>query len=152
MAIERVDLADATIKINAKSAAATKATIPCLIGELSFSKGERDFTSTECHTGESTGTGIKKYPEGTFEIIFDSSNGDAAQVMLGAALDHSGDFASDNTLQFEVEFNNSKGTNGAKMAVDMLIGSFTVTATATGDSKVQCKYKQLGEYTLTPAA
>jgi hypothetical protein len=152
MAMEKVNLADATIKINAKSNTAVKEEITCLVGELSFSKGERDFTETLCHSGATTGTGIKKYPEGEFSIIFDSSNTYGAQLMLQAALDHTGDFATDSTLQFEVEFNNSKGTNGAKMNVDMIIGSFTVNLTQDGDSQVVCKYKQLDAFTLTAAA
>jgi len=150
--MESVSLADAVININAKSVPATKAVIPCLYGDLTFSKGQREFTSDECHTGEAVGTGILKYPEGTFQITFDSANNEAAQVMLQAALDHTGDFASDNTIQFEIEFNNSKGVSGAKFAVEMLIGSFDYQLVQSGKSKIECKYKQLGAAALTAAA
>jgi len=151
MAVEPVNLADSTITLNAKSAEATKATLGCLIGSLTFSKGERDVTEEECHTGVQSFTGAKKYPDGTFQIVFDSAGADAAQVMLEAALDHTGDFAADNTLELEVEFNNSKGTNGAKINMAMMILSFTVTAETSGASKVECKYKQVGAYTETAA-
>ncbi|MDM5264680.1 hypothetical protein PF327_10785 [Sulfurovum sp. XTW-4] len=154
MAIEKVNLADATISINAKSNAAAVEVITCLVGELSFSKGEREFVTEACHTGESTGTGIKRYPEGEFTIIFDSSNTYGAQVMLEAALNHTGDFANDNTLEFEIEFNNKKTElgSGALMKTEMLIGSFTANITAQGDSKITCRYKQMTDYTLTAAA
>jgi hypothetical protein len=154
MAMEKVNLADATIRIAAKSNPTTLETITCLVGELTFSKGQRDFITEECHTGESTGTGILKFPEGEFTFVFDSSGTYAAQTMLEAAVVHTGDFANDNTLIFEVEFNNQKTPStgsGAIMEVEMLIGSFSPTLTTQGDSKVTCTYKQMVAYTMTPA-
>ena len=149
--MEKVNLSEAIISINAKSNAATIAIITCLVGELTFSKGTRDFITTECHSGESTSTGILKYPEGAFEIIYDSADAYEAQVMLEEALLQTGDFASDNTLEMNIEFNNSKGTSGAMLDVEMLIGSFDVVLTANGDSKVSCTYKQLAPFTSTAA-
>jgi len=152
---EKVNLSGATITINAKSKPADIAIITCFTGELSLSKGERDFTEDECHTGTIVGTGPLKYPEGQLDLIFDSANAAEAQVMLEAALAQSGDFANDHVLQIEVEFNNAKTAStgkGAILKVDVIVGSGTATFPVTGNSTYSAKYKQLGSYSITPAS
>ena len=154
VAPSKFNLADAVISINAKSKPADKVVITCLKGEITLSKGSRDFTEEECHTGTQTFTGVLKYPEGTLELLADSMNAAAAQIMLEAALEHTGDFATDNTLQIEIELNNKAGaaTKGTLITADLLIGSASVTIPTTGSASFTAGYKQLGPYTLTPSA
>ncbi len=149
--METVNLSGAIISINAASNVAKVEIIECLIGELQFSLGERNFVSEICHNGESTSTGALTFPEGTFQVIYDSSDADAAQLMLEDALNQVNDFTSDKTLEMEIEFNNSKGLSGALMSAELLVGSFTVTLTSEGNSKVDVKYKQLAPFTMTAA-
>jgi hypothetical protein len=147
----KVNLSDATISICPVSDLTNIAEFTCIMGEMSLSLGEREFTEDECHKGSVIGTGPLKYPEGELSFIFDSSGAAEAQKMLEEALNQVGDFANDNGIRLSIEFNNAITTKGATIEVDLIIGSGNGTFPVTGNSMYSAKYKQQGAYTITPA-
>ena len=150
--MEVVNLSDATVTINPRGNVANKVAIPCISGEITFSFGSRKVDTFECHSGVQKDTGPLEYGDGSFSVTFDADNLEASQTMLIAAIDHTGDFASDKVMHIEVEHNNSKGVNGSKLAFDVLVTDVPGKDPIGGRGTLEVKYTQVSKPVITPAA
>jgi len=150
--MEVVNLSDATVTINPRGNAANKVVIPCISGEITFSFGSRKVDTFVCHSGTKKDTGALEYGDGSFSVTFDADNAEASQAMIIAAIEHTGDFAADKVMQIEVEHNNSKGTNGSKLAFDVLVTEVPGKDAVDGRATLEVKYSQVSKPVITAAA
>ena len=152
MAVTKVSTAGAIFKIKAVGGATPAVEIGCVSGDVTVDLGSTDIDETTCFKGVNYSKGVLKFGDGTLNGLFDGAMADAAQVLLVQALYNEGDFVTNNLMNIEIEFANSGGTNGTKIAYDVLVTKGTATASPTGNLALDFDYRQQGKPTLTAAA
>jgi len=122
MAIQKIDVSGATIRIKANGGTVEAVEMYCLEGTWDIDLGAYDIAELECHTGIKYEKGKQaKFGTTSWNGKLDGSRTDEAQILLIQALYNEGDFATDNTMNVEIEFDNSEGTNGTKCAYDIIV-------------------------------
>lgn len=122
MAVAKIDVSGATVKIKANGGAGTLVEVECIEGSWDIDLGAFDVSELECHKGIKYEKGKQaKFGTTSWNGKLDGSKTDEAQILLLQALYNEGDFATDNTMNVEIEFDNSGGTNGTKVTYDLIV-------------------------------
>ena len=151
MAVTPIDSTGATIKLKAKAGSADAVEMECVDGDISIDFGNADVSANTCLKGITRKSkGVLKYGEGNLNGVFQDDDG--AQTLLLQALKNEGDFSTDHTLSIEIEFANSKGSNGTKVSFDVLVSSLNIKVAEGNEVSMEVGYSQTTEPVITAAA
>jgi len=122
MAVSKIDVSGAIVRIKANGGAGAFTEVECIEGSWDIDLGSFDVSEIDCHKGIKYEKGKQaKFGTTSWKGKLDGAKTDEAQILLLQALYNEGDFAKDNTLNVEIEFDNSEGTNGTKCVYDVIV-------------------------------
>lgn len=153
MAIETISTQNATFRAKAKAGSAELVETGCIKGAVEVDlSGEKNVEEIKCFSGPKYLRGTATYGQGNLETVLDGANADEFQALMVQADKGTGDFTSDDTVYMEIEFANSKGTNGTKLSFEFKVKSMKVSVSPDGAVGLNISYQQTSEVTIAAAA
>ena len=153
MALQKIPVKGAVIKIKANSGTAEAITANCIEGSFVADFGSYNVETINTLCGavyEKSDT--PTYASTTMNGKFSGDSTDAFQILMFQALKNTGDFAVDNTLNIEIELPDSAGTNGTKFTYDVLVIGGKSDFDPTKKLSLNFDVQQVSDITITPKA
>ena len=154
MSITPIDTSGATFKFRKKGDANTLKELKCVDGDISVFLGQLDLKEVEQFCGVRYKRGTVKYGDGSMSGLFEEEQLDAGGLkqMFSDSIHKRGIFADGAEMEIEIEFDNSKGTNGTKIEYAIIPTEATLNAKVGDEVSIEVKYKQVSEPVITKAA